>query len=115
MPCINRVILCGTISKHGTTVSYSQSGTPCARFVLDLAEAGTDGKIHSVYVDCECWGKRAEAAGELEAGQLCLFEGKLARRKKDDRWDWVVSGFEVSAVLSPVAAQVGQNPWQGEP
>jgi single-stranded DNA-binding protein len=109
MGCINRVILCGAIAKHGVTVSYSQSGTPCARFVLDLTETGTDGKIHSLYVDCEVWGKKAEAAGELAPAQLVLFEGKLARRKKNDNWDWVIAGYEVSAVLAKVPATVGSS------
>jgi single-stranded DNA-binding protein len=109
MGCINRVILCGTMSRHGVTVSYNQSGTPCARFTLDLTETGQDGKPHTLYVDCECWGKRAEAAVEIDAGQLCLFEGRLGRRKKGETWDWGVSGFEVAAVLGPVAPAVGST------
>ena len=109
MSCINRVILCGTVGQHGTTVSYTQSGTPCARFTLDLTETGQDGKPHTVRVDCEVWGKKAEAAGELEAGQLALFDGKLARRRRNESWETVVSGYDVSAVLPPVAAQVGSN------
>jgi single-stranded DNA-binding protein len=106
MSCVNRVILVGTITKQGVTVKYAASGTPCASFALQLTETGQDGKQHAIFVDCEVWGRGAEAASELEAGQLALFEGKLARRKKDETWDWVVSGFEVTPVLAPVAATV---------
>jgi primosomal replication protein N len=107
--CINRVILCGTISKYGVTVKYATSGTPCASFALQLSETGQDGKHHSIYVDCEVWGRKAEAAGELEAGQLALFEGKLARRKKNDQWELVVSGFDVTPMLPSVASVTGSQ------
>ena len=58
-------------------VRYNASGTPCASFTLIVSEQGQDGKVHAIYVPCECWGKKAEAAGELDAGQLVLFDGKL--------------------------------------
>src|SRR5262249_52740115 len=77
MGCINKVFLLGTISKQGITVKYGPSGAPCATFTLVLSEQGQDGKVHTLFQDCEVWGKKAEAAGELEPGQLCLFEGKL--------------------------------------
>jgi single-stranded DNA-binding protein len=109
MACINRVILCGHVGKQGITVSYAPSGAPCAHFSLDLTETGTDGKPHSVYMDCECWGKRAEAASALEAGQLALFEGKLARRKKNEAWDWVISGFDLTPVVAPVVSMTGSS------
>src|SRR4030095_13407795 len=34
MGCINKVFLCGTISKYGVTIRYATSGTPCASFAL---------------------------------------------------------------------------------
>jgi single-stranded DNA-binding protein len=107
MGCINRVILCGTISKYGVTVKYAQSGAPCANFTLVLSEQGSDGKPHALFVDCEVWGKKAEGTSELEAGQLCLFEGRLAKRRKGDVWETVVSGFDLSQVLPPVASLTG--------
>jgi single-stranded DNA-binding protein len=109
MGCINKVILCGIMGKYGVEVRHTPAGTPCATFVLVLSEVGQDGKVHTLLQECEVWGKRAGAAVELEAGQLCLFEGKLARRKKGEQWETVVSGFEVSAVLPSVAAQVGSS------
>jgi single-stranded DNA-binding protein len=106
---INKVFLAGHISKNGVTVTYAQSGTPCAQFTLILTEQGSDHKTHSTYVDCEVWGKHAEEASDLEPGQLALFEGKLAKRKKGDQWDMVVSGYDVT-VLAPVQAT-----WTGNP
>ena len=58
----------------------------------------------------ECWGKKAEAAGECEAGQAVLFEGKLRKRQKTEgQWEMIVSGFEVTPVLTPAASLTG-NP-----
>jgi single-stranded DNA-binding protein len=99
MPSVNRVVLVGTLAKGGVELRYVHSGTACASFTLVLTEVGADGKDHSVFVPCECWGKKAEAAGELAAGQLACFEDKLRRRQKADQsWELVVSGYEVMAV-----------------
>jgi len=106
---INKVILCGHISRYGVSVKYATSGTPCASFVLVLSEQGSDLKVRSTYVDCEVWGKHAEEVGELEAGQLALFEGKVAKRKKGDQWEMVVSGYDCTAVL-PAQATLTGNP-----
>jgi single-stranded DNA-binding protein len=107
MGCINRVILCGVISKYGVTVKYAQSGAPCANFTLVLSEQGQDGKVHTLFQECEVWGKKAEAASDLEPGQLALFEGKLAKRKKGDQWELIVSGYEVTPVLPAHATLTG--------
>jgi single-stranded DNA-binding protein len=109
MGCINKVFLCGLIGRNGVVVHYNQAGTPCAAFVLVLSEQGHDGKVHTLFQDCEVWGKKAEAAGELEAGQLALFAGKLARRKKGESWETLVAGFAVTPVVPPVAAMTGSS------
>ena len=101
MPIVNKVLLVGTIGQYGVEMRYANSGTACASFTLVLEEDGSDGKLHQIYITCEVWGKKAEAASELEAGMLCLFEGKLARRRKGEQWEWVVSGFHVQ----PIGAQ----------
>ena len=107
---VNRVVLLGTLSKYGVTVKYATSGTACASFTLIVTEQGQDGKEHQTLVDCECWGKKAEAAGEYEAGQIVLFEGKLRKRPKGEgQWEMIVSGFEVTPVLAPAATLTG-NP-----
>jgi single-stranded DNA-binding protein len=92
MASVNRVVLVGEIGRYGVTVRYADSGTPCASFALVLQEQGQDGKAFQTLVDCQVWGKKAEAAGELEAGQLVLFEGKLAKRKKGEQWELCGSG-----------------------
>ncbi|SRR6266849_3125407 len=107
---VNRVVLLGTISTYGMEVRYSPTGTPCASFTLVVSEAGQDGKNHAVYVPCEVWGKKAEAAGELEAGQLVLFEGKLRKRQKGEQWELIVSGFEVQPVLTATMVTEASTP-----
>jgi Single-strand binding protein family len=95
---VNRVIMLGCISTYGVTVKYAPSGTPCTAFTLVLREQGHDGREHTTLVECECWGKKAEVAGELKAGQLVLFEGRLRKVKKGEDWAMVVSGFEVCPI-----------------
>jgi primosomal replication protein N len=109
MGSVNRVILVGTITNYGVTVKYAPTGTPCAAFALELREQDRDGKVHTLFQDCEVWGRRAEAASELEAGQLCLFEGKLAKRKRGETWDTVVSGFDLTPLLAPQASLTGST------
>jgi single-stranded DNA-binding protein len=104
---LNRVILCGMVGKYGVELKYATSGTPCASFMLIVGELGTDGKSYETYVPCEVWGKKAEAASEVEAGALVLFEGKIARRKRGEQWELVVSGWELTPVLIP--AVTGQT------
>lgn len=100
---VNRVVLVGTIGKYGVEVHYANSGTPCASFTLALSEQGQDGKEYATLISCEVWGKQAETASELEAEQLVLFEGKLRKRQKGERWELIVGGFEVTPVSTPAA------------
>jgi single-stranded DNA-binding protein len=106
---VNRVVLVGTIGKYGVALRYHPSGTACASFMLVITEEGQEGKWYSTLVPCEVWGKKAEAASELEPGTLVLFEGKLKRQKKGEQWELVVSGFEVTAITAPVPALTGSN------
>ena len=105
MSGVNRVILLGAIGKHGVEVRYHPTGTPCASFTLVVSEQGQDGRTHAVYVPCECWGKHAEATSAVEAGQYVLFEGKLAKRRKGEQWELVVSGFAVTPIRQPVGVE----------
>lgn len=106
---VNRVVLLGTISKYGVDVRYATSGTACASFMLVLVEVGQDAKEHLTLVPCEAWGKRAEAVSELEPGQVVLFEGKLARRKKGEQWELVVSGFDVTPITASLPTMTGST------
>jgi single-stranded DNA-binding protein len=103
---VNRVVLLGTVGRYGVTVHYATTGTPCASFALAVSEQGQDGKDYTTLIDCQVWGKKAEAAGELDAGQLVLFEGKLAKRKKGEQWEVVVAGYEL-VPLSLSSAKIG--------
>jgi single-stranded DNA-binding protein len=110
MSSVNRVVLRGTIGRYGVEVKYANSGMSCASLVIVVSEMGTDGKSHETYVPCEVWGKKAEAAGELDAGALILFEGRLRKRQKGEgQWEMIVSGFEVTPVLAPTAALAGSS------
>jgi single-stranded DNA-binding protein len=105
---INRVTLVGGIGTYGVEVRYANSGAPCAGFMLVISAQGQDGKDHSTLIPCECWGKQAEAAGDLAAGQLVLFEGKLRKRHKGEgQWELIVSGCELTPVVVPTPALTG--------
>ena len=106
---VNRMTLLGAIGRYGVTVSYHDNGTPRASFLLAVQEHSQDGKVFTTLVDCQVYGKKAEAAGELEAGQLVLFEGKLAKRKKGEQRELVVSGFEVTPITAPLATLTGRS------
>jgi hypothetical protein len=99
---IARCIVVGCIGRAGVTVHYATSGTPCASFTLVVSELGQDGRMHDLYVTCECWGKKAEGVSDLEPGQPVLFEGRLAKRKKGEQWEMIVSGFDVIPITTPV-------------
>jgi len=101
MAGVNRVVLVGVIGKFGIEVRYATSGSPCASFTLVVSEKGADGKVHETYLPCEVWGQKAEACSDLEAGTLVLFEGKLAKRKKGEGWELVVSGFDLMPLTQP--------------
>ena len=104
---VNRCILLGEVGRYGVTVAYQDNGTPRASFTLVVSELGQDGKTFPTLIDCQVWGKKAEAAGELEAGQLVLFEGKLVKRKKGEQWELCVSGFEVTPLSVPLPTLSG--------
>jgi single-stranded DNA-binding protein len=106
---VNRVVLVGQIGRYGVSVAYHESGTPRASFTLVICEQGQDGKTFPTLIDCQVWGRKAEAAGELEAGQLVLFEGKLAKRKRGEQWEMVVSGFELTPLTAPLPTLTGRS------
>ena len=97
---VNTVTLLGQIGRSGVEVRYGAGGHPSASFLMVLQETGADGAVHPLLVPCTVWGKRAEAAAELEAGQLALFQGKLwkKRGKMEGVWELAVGGFDLTAV-----------------
>ena len=68
----------------------------CALYPGARRDGQRDGHEHLTLVPCEVWGKKAEGVSDLAPGQLVLFEGKLARRKKGEAWELCVSGFDVT-------------------
>jgi single-stranded DNA-binding protein len=99
--------LVGVVGRYGVEIRYATSGAPCAALTVVVSEQGSDGKRHDLYVSCEVWGKKAEQASELEPGQWVLFEGKLARRKKGEQWETIVSGFDLTALVQPQSTLTG--------
>ena len=105
---INKVIVLGLVGKYGVTLR--QQGADCASFLLNIPECGRDGQIYTTRVPIEIWGKHAQEATRLAAGQWVLVEGKVRKRKRpDDEWKLIVSGFEAVPVGS---ASKGGDPRQ---
>ena len=107
----NKVFLCGTVSDRGITVRpLPESGTLVASFVLQVNEAGSEGKTFSTWLVCEAYGKAREAAEQLEAGDLIALEGKLTRRKRQTKggepfYDTVVLAWTIQRLHgAPVGA-----------
>jgi hypothetical protein len=98
---VNRTILVGSIGRYGVEMRYAPNGSSIATFTLVCTEVWNDGSSHDLYVPCEIVGKRAEAASELEAGTPILFEGRLAKRKKGEQWELLVSGWDCSPIQLP--------------
>ena len=96
MASVNRVVLVGAITERGVEVSFvGDGGTAKASFAIQVTES-REGRDYKTLVPCNVWGKNAEAAGEIEAGQMVVLEGKLRSEKKADQtWQMVVSGFEL--------------------
>jgi hypothetical protein len=101
--------LVGVVGRYGVEVRFAPSGAPCASLVVVVSELGSDGKPHDLYVPCEVWGKKAEQASELEPGQWVLFEGKLAKRKKGEVWEWLVAGFDLMPLVQPQPSLAGST------
>jgi len=103
--CVNHVLLVGNIGRGGVEVRAAPSGAAQAVFPLLLAEQGQDGKIYTTSVPCEIWGRYAEDAGGLGAGQLVLVEGRLKKRPRADTaaWELCVVAFDVTPVLEKAA------------
>ena len=94
---INRVLVLGRVGKYG--VILRQQGADCASFVLNIPECGRDGQIYTTRVPIEVWGKHAQEATRLGAGQWVLVEGRMRKRKRpDEEWELCISAFEAVPV-----------------
>ena len=90
-------------------VRYAASGAACASFLLALVEPGQDGRAFTTLFPARCGESKPKPPVSSDAGALVLFEGKLAKRKKGEQWEMVVSGFEVTPITAPVPAMTGSN------
>jgi single-stranded DNA-binding protein len=101
IPSINKVFLMGQLSKHGVEVSFIGQGTAKACFMLITEDMGADGRGHQTWHKCEVYGKHAEAASDVPAGTLCLFEGRVRNFKRGETWETLFTGWELRPVTLP--------------
>jgi single-stranded DNA-binding protein len=99
---INKAFLIGTIGRTGVEVRYTASGSAVASFLLALAELWSDGKEHVPLIPCEVLGKRAEAVAELEPGTPVCVDGKVLRRKLNEKWETVIGCWDLPTITVPV-------------
>ena len=109
MGSVNRCVFVGQISKYGTELKYATSGAPCTSFTLAISEQGQDGREYTTLIPCEVWGKKAEAASEVEAGSMVCFEGRLQKRRRGEAWELVVSGYELLPITAPLPTLTGSS------
>jgi hypothetical protein len=97
---VNKVILVGCVGKEGVSMSFhATTGTPKAALSLVLTEKGQDGHYYSTRLPLEIWGRHAEAVSALAPGTLVAFEGKVARRKKAEGGELVMSGLDLTPLI----------------
>jgi hypothetical protein len=99
--CINKTILLGAVARAGVEVAFLTSGNAKASFTLVLSESGPDGREFTTLVPVEVVGRRAEATGELEAGDLVVIEGKIGKRKRGESWELIVTAFDAQPLRAP--------------
>ena len=97
MSGLNKVLLIGTVSDRGIELQYLPSGQPLATFTLVLQDIGKAGEVYRTFISCEIYGQGAERAGDLDAGALIIFEGRLRWKKGEQGKDGklAVAGFDV--------------------
>jgi hypothetical protein len=97
-------MLRGRLHTRGVEVRDDNGGPPGASLTIELTEVSHPGQECTTDIDCQAWGKKAEAAREVAPGALVLFEGRLQRVKQGERWATVVTGFALTTVAAGTAA-----------
>ena len=85
MDSLNTISLVGILERDLST-RFEREGIQVTTFTLRLEEHGKDGKagqVFRVYVPVQAYGKTAEAAADLNVGDIVGVEGKLVWRS-----DW---------------------------
>ena len=98
---VNKTIVVGCVGTKGFELRYGPSGTASASFVLACAEVWGDGKEHLSYFPCEILGKKAEAVTDLAPSTAVCIDGKVMRRKVNDRWETVIACWDVVPISVP--------------
>ena len=110
MDSLNTVVLSGLLDRDPVT-TFQEDGQQMTRFTLRCEETGKAGAVFRLYVPVECYGKTAERAAELGAGDVVGIEGKLKWRSTTDRHgekkgSLCMLARQVSVLVS-AAAEVG--------
>lgn len=97
---LNSCLMIGRVSAKGPQLRYTESGTPCCSFVLEVDEV-TNGKTYTTFIPCEITGKYAEDTSvTIEAGDILQIAGKWKYKSTVDQ----KSGVKVS---KPVVSSWG--------
>ena len=103
---MNECFLVGDIARE-CEVSFSNSGTVCARPTLCVTE-DRNGTAWKTYGPVECWGTSAEVLGDLPKGTTVFLRGKLkwrTLRKDKDKKDGRLEVSTWSVPLVQAAAE----------
>ena len=82
MDSLNTVCISGVVERDPRT-KFEGDGLQTTTLTLRLEEQGKDGMVFKVYVPVDCYGKVAERAAALSAGDLVGIEGKLKWKSYD--------------------------------
>ena len=75
MDCLNCVTLTGFVERTPSLKFEAESGAQLTTFTVRVEEQGKDGAVFKVYVFIECYGRVAEKAGDVNAGDVVGIEG----------------------------------------
>ena len=86
---LNKVMLAGNLTRE-VEVSYTPKGTPVAVLGLAVNERWRDGdgtmQERTTFVDCQAWGKTAEALEKhFHKGKAIFIEGRLRQEEWTDK------------------------------
>lgn len=106
---LNVVTLTGALDRDPVVAFDQETSATSCRFTLRVDEP-SKGTIFKTFVVCEAYGRAAERAAELGAGDVVGIAGKLTWRSTTDRQGEKKSGLVVLVrqvhVLAPASQEV---------
>ena len=84
MDSLNLVCLTGLLERDPVT-KFDDNGMQVTTFTLRCEEAGRDGGTIKLYCPVECYGRTAERAADVSAGDVIGVEGKLKWKSYVDK------------------------------